>query len=101
MVALAALATSVVVFQVFVAVLGQGYDIGDPTAGIDIIFPSSIVQCEPVLIYYNNPGTDQVQVSLIAPGDYSVLTFYFPPRQWLLGLDLRHPCGLYIHRICI
>jgi len=55
------IATAVVVlFAAVLTVLGQiarpteGYELGNVTDGV--IFPLSIVECEPVLIYYNNTG---------------------------------------------
>ena len=73
----------IVIFAAVLAVLGQiarpteGYQLGNVTAGFDIIFPVSIVQCEPVLIYYN--FTNEDSLFLNSPGfngnTFLVLTF--------------------------
>ena len=77
-----------VLFATILTVLGQiarpteGYEFGDLTidVDVDIILPLSIVQCEPVLIYDSNTGTDQTGVFLHAPDTlYVFLVLSFPP----------------------
>jgi len=75
-------------------------DVPRPTEGIDlctddfsfhIIMPLTISQCDPVLIYYNNPDTGNISVSLSNPDSgYVFLSLYFPPGvrylEWICDI---------------
>jgi len=93
------LTSVVVLFAAVLAVLGQiarpteGYELGNVTLGVDVILPLSIVQCEPVLIYYNNTGTNLTTVVLYTPDLYIFLTLYFPPGVGYLDWICDIPAG--------
>jgi len=58
-----------------------------------MIFPLSIVQCEPVLIYYDNPTTDHSFVFLYTPDRDLFLTLAFPPGVGYLDWICNIPAG--------
>jgi len=94
-----ALATSVVV--IFAAILTvhaqtirptEGYYFSDITQSTSIILPLSIVQCEPVLIYYNNTYDDLIGVAF---------KLYIADREEFFFLTLSFPRGVgYLDWIC-
>jgi len=71
----------------------EGYEITNVPNNYDIIFPLSIVQCEPVLIYYNNIGTDWISVDLHAPDGGYILQLDFPPGVGYLDWICNIPSG--------
>jgi len=71
----------------------EGYYIGNVGVGIDVIFPLSIVQCEPVLIYYNNPTTVQFFVDFYTHDNSRLLSLDFPPGAGYLDWICDIPAG--------
>jgi len=56
----------------------EGCQVGNPDAGLDVILPLSIAQCEPVLIYYNITSPTFSPLLFSSPydfqrGDFSLL----------------------------
>jgi len=81
----------------------QGYQVcAHIPDGVDIIFPVSIVQCEPVLIYYNITDTDQIGVGFFTPDlySYSFLRLYFPVGVGYLDWICDIPAGYTFTAFC-
>jgi len=100
-----ALATSVVmIFAAVLTVIAQiarlteGYYFSDITQSSSIILPLSIVQCEPVLIYYNNTYDDLIGVAFkfklyIGDEEFFFLTLSFPFGVGYLDWICNIPAG--------
>ena len=73
----------------------QGYEMGNVTAGFDVILPLSIVQCEPVLVYYNITGTAPYNLSMVLIGSDNsrLLSLDIPPFVGYLDWICNIPAG--------
>src|SRR5580704_12484463 len=56
----------------------EGYNLCAPTFACELIMPSTVAQCEPVLIYYNitEPG---IYVDLLTPDTGIIFLFLYTP----------------------
>ena len=81
-----------------------GIQFGDPGEGLDVRFPSTVTQCEPVFIYYNNTMasvTRYTEIVFFTPGGAFFLIISIPAGagyyEWVCNIPAWYGFGVYTH----